>query len=97
MNAYIKKLIYLNNISQPKLIPEGLKKYDWRYQIMEVSESALKKELETWSKNKCIIWLSWNDPNGIWTDEDSIEENRPVLTTQTARDYVFHILTREDY
>ncbi len=92
MNSYIKKLIYINNQNQQSIIPERKRKSDWRYQIMELSETKLKSELLNWSREKMIIWLNWNDPNGIWTDEDSIAENMKPLTKEKAYNYICKFL-----
>lgn len=90
-----EEVLYLRSIN-PKTNNDEMKKNDWRYRIMELSEIEIKEELKTWSRIKCIFWLYWNDPNGIWTDEDSIGEGYPVLTPKTAREYLIHILTREE-
>lgn len=90
-----EEVVYLRSIS-PKIKNDEMKKNDWRYRIMDLSEIELKEELKTWSRIKCIFWLYWNDPNGIWTDSQSRDEGYPLLTTNTARDYIFMMLTREE-
>lgn len=74
MNTYVKRLIRSNNENQRKIVPEHLRDQDWRYQIMKLSEVDLERELSRWSREKMIYWMDWNDPNGIWTDEDAIAE-----------------------
>jgi hypothetical protein len=51
---------------------QGIK--DARYRITELSERDLRFELQDWSRQDLISWLCWNDPNGVYTDEDSLRE-----------------------
>lgn len=37
------------------------------------------------SLHEVMAWLSWNDPNGIYTDQDSLAEDRTPLTLHQAR------------
>jgi|GEM_PF-2862128 len=92
MNSYIKKLIKWNNENQRSIVPIERRNSDWRYQIMELSETELKSELLNWSREKMIVWLNWNDPNGIWTDEDSIAEGMKPLTKENAYNYIYKLL-----
>ena len=41
--------------------------------------------LEQGTRQQIIVWLIWNDPNGIYTDRDSEAEGYPSLTIATAR------------
>ncbi|WP_282148517.1 hypothetical protein [Algibacter lectus] len=54
------------------------------YQIMELKKEELKGELNSWSRLKLIDWLSWNDRNGVYRDEDSIDELGNVLGKKEA-------------
>ena len=47
---------------------------DSRYRITELSERDLRFELQDWSRQDLISWLCWNDPNGVYADEDSLRE-----------------------
>jgi hypothetical protein len=44
------------------------------YKLMELKGDALKKELNSWDRSDLIEWLCWNDRNGVYRDEDSLEE-----------------------
>lgn len=95
MNTFTRKLIQFNNENQREIVPEHLRDNDWRYQIMELSGADLEKELSLWSREKMINWLEWNDPNGIWTDEDAKAEGYKPFTQQDAKDYLIQILSQD--
>ena len=40
------------------------------------------------TRTELIDWLSWNDPNGVWTDEDSASEGKAPLTVADAREWM---------
>lgn len=75
------------------IVPLGKRKTDWRYKVMELSKISLEEELNCWSREKLISWLNWNDPNGIWSDEESIAERYEPLTRETACSYILKLLT----
>ena len=58
---------------------EHLKFSSWNYQILELEDETLLKELETCSRQTIITWLQWNDPNGIYEDKLSLKEFGKVL------------------
>jgi hypothetical protein len=39
------------------------------------------------TREELIDWLCWNDPNGIYTDEDSIREGIDVLSFEQAYEF----------
>nr|WP_314498680.1 hypothetical protein [uncultured Chryseobacterium sp.] len=41
---------------------------------MEKRGDDLETELNSWSRLDLIEWLSWNDRNGVYRDEDSLRE-----------------------
>jgi hypothetical protein len=41
--------------------------------------------LSSGTREDIIAWLVWNDRNGIYTDEDSVLEDYPPLTLESAR------------
>jgi hypothetical protein len=36
------------------------------------------------NREQLIEWLCWNDPNGVYRDEDSIREGMDVLSFEEA-------------
>ena len=54
------------------------------YQIMELNLVELQVELNSWSRLDLIDWLSWNDKNGIYRDEDSLTEIGNILGKEEA-------------
>ena len=44
------------------------------YKVMELTGADLETELNLWSRLDLIEWLSWNDRNGVYRDEDSLRE-----------------------
>lgn len=61
---------------------------DYRYEIMSLTEPELRKELLGWSREALISWLSWNDPNGIYRDEESIAELGNIMTREEGIDLI---------
>lgn len=61
------------------------------YKLMELSGDALQSELNSWSRLDLIEWLSWNDKNGIYKDEDSLREFDNILSKGEA----IEIITRQ--
>ncbi len=41
--------------------------------------------LEEGSREEIVRWLEWNDPNGVWSDEDSDAEGWQPITLQDAQ------------
>ena len=41
--------------------------------------------LQAGTRDELIAWLCWSDPNGIYTDEASLAEDRPRLSLEDAR------------
>jgi hypothetical protein len=44
------------------------------YKVMEHEGEDLYNILNSWSREKLIDWLSWNDRNGVYRDEESMRE-----------------------
>lgn len=61
------------------------------YKIMELNKEELEVELNSWSRLELIDWLSWNDSNGIYNDEDSLSEMGVILGKEEA----ISIMTRQ--
>lgn len=50
------------------------------YQYMDMTEEELREELKEWTRQDLIDWLSWNDRNGIYSDEDSMNELGNIMS-----------------
>ena len=61
------------------------------YKLMELRGDALQSELNSWSREDLIEWLSWNDRNGVYKDEDSLREFDNILGKEEA----IEIITRQ--
>lgn len=61
------------------------------YKIMDLKGDILLNELNSWSRIDLIEWLSWNDRNGVYKDEDSLAEFGNVLSKEEA----IEIMTRQ--
>lgn len=48
--------------------------------LTSLSEERLLILVNGMSRNDIIEWLSWNDPNGIYNDEQSLKELGNVMT-----------------
>jgi hypothetical protein len=58
---------------------------------MELDKDKLQIELNSWSREDLIDWLSWNDRNGVYKDEDSLLEFDNILGKTEA----IAIITRQ--
>ncbi|PVX46177.1 hypothetical protein C8C85_2003 [Flavobacterium sp. 103] len=61
------------------------------YKLMELRDVALESELNSWSRLDLIEWLSWNDRNGVYRDEDSLQEFGNIVSKEEA----IEIITRQ--
>lgn len=59
------------------------------YRIMFLSTQALKEELQSsWSRQDLISWLKWNDPNGIYSDDESLDELGNIMSFEEGVELV---------
>ena len=72
-------------------IEAARKLQDPYYKLMELRGGELELKLNSWSRNELINWLSWNDPNGVYEDEDSLREFDNILGKPEA----IEIITRQ--
>lgn len=61
------------------------------YKLMELKGESLENELNTWSRLDLIEWLSWNDRNGVYKDEESLQEFGNIVSKEEA----IEIITRQ--
>ena len=61
------------------------------YRIMFLSTQALKEELQSsWSRQDLISWLKWNDPNGVYSDEESLDEIGNIMSFEEGVELVIN-------
>jgi hypothetical protein len=63
------------------------------YKIMDLKVDLLMNELSSWSRLDLIEWLSWNDRNGIYKDEESLAELGNVLSKKEAIEIMVRHIT----
>ena len=55
-----------------------------RYKIMDLTQSKLDSYLSASTCEEIINWLQWNDPNGVYTDKQSLKEFDNILSKEEA-------------
>lgn len=63
------------------------------YRLMEMRGDALETELNSWSRLDLIDWLSWNDRNGVYKDEDSLREFGNTVAKEEAIEIILRQIT----
>lgn len=61
------------------------------YKLMELRGNDLATELNSWARLDLIEWLCWNDRNGVYNDEQSLQEFGNILSKEEA----LEIITRQ--
>jgi len=61
------------------------------YKLMELSGDQLQSELNSWSREGLIKWLSWNDRNGVYKDEESLQE----FGNKVSKEEAIRIITKQ--
>ena len=64
------------------------------YKLMELSGDALETELNSWSRFDLIDWLCWNDRNGVYRDEDSLQEFGNIVSKEEAIEIISRQITQ---
>lgn len=77
-----------------KIISEEEKLKHPYYQLMELRGDALEDELNSWSRLDLIEWLCWNDINGVYRDEDSIQEFGNTVSKEEAVEIISRQITQ---
>ena len=63
---------------------------------LEYHDPHFQQELlRNGNRQQLIAWLRWNDPNGIYADDDSVAEDRPLLTLHQAREILYQQTHRD--
>jgi hypothetical protein len=64
----------------------------YNYQsLTELAEDKFLLLMNAMGRNDIIEWLAWNDPNGIYNDEQSLKELGNIMT----RDEGLEIMIRQ--
>lgn len=63
------------------------------YKLMELRGDALEKELNYWSRLDLIEWLCWNDSNGVYKDEESLQEFGNTVSKEEAIEIIARQIT----
>ena len=45
---------------------------------------TMSTDLKSWTREELIDWLCWNDHNGVYRDEDSIQEFGNTMSKSEA-------------
>ena len=61
------------------------------YKLMELRGVVLETELNSWTRLNLIEWLSWNDHNGVYKDDQSLQEFGNMVSKEEA----IEIITRQ--
>lgn len=63
------------------------KNFGINYQsLTELSEIELTALVNKMSREDLVEWLSWNDPNGIYNDEQSLKELGNIISLEEGRE-----------
>ena len=65
------------------------------YKVMELKEAELETELNLWSRLDLIEWLSWNDRNGVYRDEDSLREFGNTVSKEEAIEIIINQIIQD--
>lgn len=57
--------------------------------LTALSDAELDQELNRWTREDFIQFLTWNDSNGIYTDEDSLKELGNIMTREEGYEIAF--------
>jgi hypothetical protein len=60
--------------------------FDERYSSKDFQSPATQRDiLLNGRREDIIVWLAWNDPNGVWSDQDSAAEGWKPMTLEQSR------------
>ena len=63
------------------------------YKLMELRADALETELNSWSRLELIEWWCWNDRNGVYKDEESLQEFGNTVSKEEAIEIIIRQIT----
>lgn len=62
------------------------------YKLGDMPLIEVEQEISKWSRQDFINWLSWNDPNGVYSDNDSMDEFGNIMSIEEAREILLRQL-----
>jgi hypothetical protein len=57
--------------------------------ITQISEEQLILLANSFTREDIIEWLTWNDPNGVYSDEQSIKELDNIMSREEGLEIMF--------
>ena len=63
------------------------------YKLMELKGEVLETELNSWSRLDLIEWLCWNDRNGVYKDDESLQEFGNTVSKEEAIEIISRQIT----
>ena len=63
--------------------------------VVEISEGQLMMLVNGLTREDIIEWLIWNDPNGIYSDEQSFKEFGNIMSKEEGLE-IFHRQVEEN-
>lgn len=63
------------------------------YKLMELKGQDLEIELNSWSRLELLEWLCWNDRNGVYRDDQSLQEFDNILGREEAIEFIARQIT----
>jgi hypothetical protein len=54
--------------------------------FLEMPEQELREKVNQLARTEIIDWLSWNDRNGVYRDQDSLAEFGNVMGLEEGRE-----------
>ena len=60
------------------------------YRLFTMTEHEVKQELSTYTREQIIAWLKWNDPRGIYEDEESLQNFGNTMPYEEGVKIILH-------
>lgn len=76
------------------MMTEAPNSNDSRYRIMDLAGKDLRNAIAGMSRNDKINWLSWNDPNGEYSDEAYIRDDEQPLSDEQLSRLIYDQVSR---
>ena len=59
------------------------------YHSRDLNLLPVEPSVDITNRESLINWLVWNDPNGCYADSDSVREDMPIISLETALNLYF--------